>query len=79
VQRPQTIGDSGEAVERGSCSVCGSQVTMKLERMPDVLGLQAASLDDPSLYKPTMDVFTASAQHWDHMHPQTKKLPKGLT
>ena len=75
----KTIGDKGNAVERGFCSVCGSQVTTKLERMPDVLGLHAASLDDPSLYTPTIDAFTASAQPWDHMHPQTKKFPKGLS
>jgi hypothetical protein len=72
----KTIGDSGNAVERGFCSVCGSQVMMKIEHMPDVLGLQAASLDDPSLYNPAMDIFTTSAQHWNKMNPETKKFPK---
>jgi len=37
----------GKAVERGFCASCGSQVTVKLERLPDLLGLQAGSLDDP--------------------------------
>jgi hypothetical protein len=45
-----------------------------LERLPDILGLHAGSLDDPSVYRPAMDVFTsASAQSWDLMDP---KLPK---
>jgi hypothetical protein len=35
--------------------------------------LQAGCLDDPSLYKPTMDVFTASAQPWDHMDPNLQR------
>ena len=43
-----------------------------------MLGLQAGSLDDPSIYKPAMDIFTASAQPWDHMAPDTQKLPQGL-
>ena len=56
------VGDTGKAVERGFCATCGSQVTLKLERLPDVLGLQAGSLEDPSTYRPKMDVFTSSAQ-----------------
>src|SRR6516162_11764326 len=51
------VGEAGKAIERGFCPTCGSQVTVKLERLPDVLGLQAGSLDDPSIYRPTMDVF----------------------
>jgi len=74
----KVIGDSGKAVERGFCPKCGSQVTVKLERMPDLLGLQAGSLDEPSRYKPAMDVFTDSAQPWDHIHPDTQKRPKGV-
>ncbi len=44
-----------------------------MTRPPDVLGLQARCLDDPSVYKPVMDAFTASAQPWDLMAPN---LPK---
>src|SRR5438876_12400822 len=62
----RNVGKAGKAVERGFCATCGSQLTMKLERLPDVLGLQAGSLDAPSVYRPIMDVFTSSAQPWDH-------------
>ena len=72
------VGDAGKAVERGFCAMCGSPVAVRLERMPDILGLQAASLDDPSQYKPAMDIFTSSAQPWDHMLPHTKKLTQGM-
>lgn len=74
----KVAGNGGRAVERGFCPTCGSPVTTKLERIPDILGLYAGSLDDPSLHKPAMDLFTASAQPWDHMHPDTQKLPQGL-
>jgi hypothetical protein len=77
-QYHRIVGKAGKAVERGFCPLCGSQVTLQLERLPDVLGLQAGSLDDPSLFKPTMDLFTDSAQPWDHMAPDTRKLPGGL-
>jgi hypothetical protein len=73
------VGTAGKAVERGFCPTCGSQVTMKLERLPDVLGLHAASLDDPSIYRPAMDVFTSSAQPWDHMDPSVQKHLHGPT
>ena len=67
------VGRSGKTVERGFCQACGSQVMMKIERLPDVLGLQAGCLDDPSVYSPAMDAFTASAQPWDYMAPNLQK------
>jgi hypothetical protein len=71
------VGDAGKAVERGFCPTCGSHVTIKLERLPDILGLQAGSLDDPSMFRPAMDVFTSSAQPWDHMNPEIQKHMQG--
>ncbi len=43
--------------------------------MPGMTGVMAGSLDDPSLFKPTMDIFTDSAQPWDHMDPDLPKFP----
>lgn len=71
------VGKAGKAVERGFCPTCGSQVTSKFERLPDVLGLQAGSLDNPSIYRPMMDVFTSSAQPWDHMDPNIQRHTEG--
>ena len=71
-----TIGGSGKRVERGFCPVCGSQVAIRLERAPDVVALQAASLDDPSVHRPTFDIYTASAQLWDVMDSQTEKFAR---
>ncbi|VIO65704.1 hypothetical protein CI1B_08110 [Bradyrhizobium ivorense] len=72
------IGDSGKAVDRGFCPNCGSQIVLKLERMPDLICLQAGSLADPSRFAPAMDVFTESAQPWDQMNPDVKKFTQGL-
>ncbi len=46
--------------------------------MPDVLGLHAASLDDPSQYQPAVDIFTERAHAWDMMHAETQKMPGGF-
>ena len=67
--------DSGNTASRGFCPQCGSPLFSKLSAMPEVMGLKAASLDDPSWFKPTMDIYTASAQPWDHMNPELSKLP----
>jgi hypothetical protein len=71
------IGGAGKTIERGFCPTCGSQVTTRLERLPDIFGLQVGSLDDPSIYRPMMDVYTSSAQPWDHMDPKIQKHTKG--
>jgi hypothetical protein len=71
-------GENGKAVERGFCPNCGSQIAIKLERMPDVIGIQAGSLADPSRFVPAMDLFTESAQPWVHMAPESKKFPRGI-
>jgi hypothetical protein len=70
-------GGSGSLIERGFCPDCGSPLFVRLERFPNVLGIQAGSLDDPALHNPSMDVYTDSAPEWDAMHPDTKKFPRG--
>lgn len=68
--------DSGETVSRGFCPECGSGIFSKLSANPDIVGLKAASLDDPSWFRPTIDIYTDSAQPWDVMNPDLPKVPK---
>jgi hypothetical protein len=69
--------DNGNAVARGFCAACGSPLVATQAAFP-VYVVYAASLDDPSGHVPTMDIFTASAQPWDHMNPELPKFPRGL-
>lgn len=69
-------GDSGHRVRRGFCPTCRSQVFGKPEIVAGVLGIRAGSLDNPELYHPTMDIYTASAQPWDFMSPDLPKFPQ---
>jgi len=69
-----TQGDSGYEITRCFCGHCGSPVMTRLARVPDAVGVPAASLDDPSGFKPTMDVYTAFAQPWAPMNPDLRKF-----
>ena len=68
--------DSGNTISRGFCPECGSPLFTKLSARPDLVGIRAASLDDPSWHKPAMDIYTSSAQPWDYMNPDLPKSPK---
>ncbi len=68
--------DSGNTFSRGFCPNCGGRVFGKTSAMPQLILITAGSLDDPSQFKPAMDIFTASAQSWDHMNPALPKFPK---
>jgi hypothetical protein len=69
------IGDSGGLVGRGFCPNCGAWVLSK-PPMPEFLGITAGSLDDPSEFQPTMDLYTDSAQPWDYLNPALSKFAK---
>jgi hypothetical protein len=73
----KVVADSGNAVERAFCPSCGSPLAITLEKMPEIFGVLAGSLDDPARYQPKLEVFTASAQPWCAMADGTKKFPKG--
>ena len=68
--------DSGNTVSHGFCPTCGAPVVAKNSGMPALMFLRAGNLDDPSWFRPAIDVYTASAQPWDHMNPDLPKFPK---
>ena len=71
-------GDAGHVARRGFCEECGSPVLAGSSRMPDVVVLKAASLDDPSWFRPMADIWTASAQTWEPRDPSLPKFAKDL-
>jgi hypothetical protein len=68
--------DSGSMVSRGFCPECGSRLFGKTSGMPQLAIVMAGSLDDPKQFQPGMDVYTSSAQPWDHMNPALPKFLK---
>ena len=69
------IADSGSNVGRGFCPNCGSRLFSK-PPIPELMGILAGTLDDPSWFKPAMDFYAASAQPWDYMNPDLPKFAK---
>jgi hypothetical protein len=67
--------DSGHPTIRVFCGDCGSPLYGLPSSAPDIVMIRAGSLDDPSSFRPTEDIYTAIAQPWDYMDPA---LPKAV-
>jgi len=72
----ESKADSGQTAKRGFCANCGSRLLSLPPFAPDLMVIMAATLDDPSSFKPAMDIYTSSAQPWDHLNPALPKFPK---
>ncbi len=59
----------------GECPTCGAPLFGKSTGMPGLMVIKAGSLDDPGVFKPAMNIFTASALPWDHMDPNLPSFP----
>jgi hypothetical protein len=65
---------AGGENERGFCASCGSRISGG--KSPTSVGIVAGSLDDPSLFNPTIDMQVADAQPWDLLDPATTKFDR---
>ena len=64
---------SNGAVVRKFCTACGSQMTCQIRKWPTEAHLYAATLDDPSLFKPLAHFHWAERLDWVEM---TDDLPR---
>ena len=68
--------DSGRTMQRGFCSECGSPVSGRRPETPLVEFLQAASLDDPSKFHPSCEVWVSRADPWHPFMPPHRSSSK---
>src|SRR4051812_2429767 len=68
-----TRADSGNEITRAFCGDCGSPLYVQVSTRLDIVGLRVGTLDDPSGFRAEADIFTKSAQPWDHMDPAIPK------
>ena len=61
--------DRGRPMQRGFCPACGSPLFLLNGANTAVRVLYAGSLDDPSSYRPSREIYVASAQPWNLLHP----------
>ena len=57
-------GDSGGKLKFNFCPHCGSPVLLNIRNMPDIVSIKVGSFDDTSWFKPTINIWTHSAQAW---------------
>jgi hypothetical protein len=55
---------SGSFTTRSFCGDCGTPLFTQSEAYSQVTSIRFPSLDDSTDFKPTLDIYTASAQHW---------------
>lgn len=55
---------SGALTIRSFCPDCGTPLFTRSEAYSQVTSIRFPSLDDTSDFKPTLDIYTASAQQW---------------
>lgn len=72
----RSMADSGNAVERRFCPVCGASIAYRSEAFPMSIFVTAGSLDDPTIFAPAMVVYTDSAQPWDAIDPRLKRFER---
>lgn len=67
VKKFELTSDSGNKVESAFCETCGNPVYKTTTLAENLIMFHAATLDDPSLFKPQMIVHSESGQAWDHI------------
>lgn len=67
------VADSGKSVHRRFCPNCGSGVVAEVDAMPGVMIVLAGSLDEPSVFRPSMEIFCSSAQPWTRDPPDRRQ------
>jgi hypothetical protein len=68
----KTVAESGHAVTRQFCSICGTPMFEILELEPDIRLVKVGTLDDASGLKIDATAWTVSAQPWAHIDQTTQ-------
>jgi hypothetical protein len=69
-----STGTRGQKTHRGFCPECGSPIAAKADMFPHIHGLTAGSLDEPQRINLIANIWTSSAQPWDHLAPSLAQI-----
>ena len=72
----ETVGEGGTRKRRAFCPTCGNPVYLSFPDMPQVFVASAASLDDPSRYRPSQALWASTSQAWDRLDPALPSFDK---
>ena len=68
------VADSGSAVTRQFCAVCGTHLFAKSSARPQFRVVRAGNLDDPSSIQPNANIWAASAPAWACLNPAMERV-----
>mgnify|MGYP001794449442 FL=1 len=71
-----SASDNGSVTYAGFCPECGSPLTSRTERFPERIYIHAATLNEPSRFRPTFVVFADAAQPWDLPNNRLANAPR---
>lgn len=69
--------ESGNTLRRSFCPKCGASLMSESSGRPGSAVLKAGTLDDPSGVKPSMQIWTRSAQPWVKFATEMASMEKG--
>ena len=68
---------SSQGVVRRFCGTCGSQLTYENAKSPTSIDITTASLDNPGLFPPTLEVWLEHKVTWQIANPVLAQYPRG--
>ncbi len=71
-----SLADSGNRMTRGFCSTCGTPVTSAAESRPELVIIRAGTLDDTSIARASLSIWTNSAPEWAQHDPDLPTTPR---
>ena len=69
-------GDSGGKVIRMFCDQCGSSVLGEVETHPDVIFINAGTLDNPNTFEPEEEIWTQSKLAFSNISGKIESYPR---
>jgi len=74
------VADSGNEKIHSFCPTCGTPLYVTFPAMPGLIAIHAASLDDPSRFRPSMITYSIRGHAWDTMDASLQtfeRMPQG--
>lgn len=72
----EDIAKSGNILRREFCPKCGSNLFSRPATAPGIVVIKAGVFDDTSWFKPTINIWTDSAQAWWQIDPECTNFPE---
>jgi hypothetical protein len=70
----RSVADSGNVMHRRFCPTCGTPMFSEAESRPHLIFVRAGTLDDPSIARPAVTIWTSQAPSWATIDERLPRL-----